>query len=243
MKQVVLIALVLCLSQPGLAMAQDHEKGFYLKAGVGLVYGQDEDGTIGDGIDPPDKVKFDFGNSVSYQVGIGYKVNNYITMELSLQYNSEFDLEGPYINDGEPSDFRGKVDLETTSVMISGLLDMATILKNEFRRIDINKDWKLRPYIGFGLGYARNKLGQFTFSPDLGENIDGNTEGNFAWKATVGATYPIYKHFAFDASYSYADYGEAKSSRSANDGTYTLNSPLTFDVKAQEFFLSVRYLF
>jgi len=229
------LALLAFMIMSSTAIAQGAWNDLYIKAGVGVASGIDNDGTIGDLADPPDQVDFDFGESTAYQLGAGYLVNDWFTAELSLQQNSGFDLEGPYTDDGTPAaGVNGKVDLETTSIMLVGQVDMASVLK---------KSWKTRPYVGLGIGYAKNKVGKFTFSPPVDENIAGNTESGFAWKATFGAIYPINEQFTFDASYSYADYGEAKSSRSANDGTVTLNSPLTFDVKAHELLLSVRYLF
>ncbi len=244
MGRTLLIALILCFSQLGLSTAQADWEDVYLKLGVGLANVEAEDATIVHIIGPHevlpyDEVEFDSESSASYQLGMGYKLDSYITLELALQHTSGFDLEGPYLNNGVPLADRnnGVVDLETTAVMVSGLLDMATIL-------DI--DWQLRPYIGLGLGYAKNKLGRFTFDPPELQNIEGNTENNFAWKATLGATYPITEHFVLDAAYSYADYGDAESSRSAtnfNGDPITIDLPLTYDVNTQEFFLSVRYLF
>lgn len=229
----IFISVLAFMIMSSTAIAQDAWDGFYIKAGVGVASGIDNDGTIGDLVDPPDQIDFDFGESTAYQFGVGYLVNDWFTAELSLQHNSGFDLEGPYIDDGRPSTgVNGKVDLETTSIMLAGQVDMAAILK---------KGWKTRPYVGLGIGYARNKIGAFTLSFAQGRYIAGNTESGLAWKTTFGVIYPINDQTMIDASYSYADYGEAKSTRSTN--TVTLNSPLTFDVKAHEFLLSVRYLF
>ncbi|OOE88605.1 outer membrane protein [Salinivibrio sharmensis] len=232
----ILISVLAFMIMSSTAIAQGARNDLYIKVGVGVASGIDNDGTIGDLADPPDQVDFDFGESTAYQLGVGYLVNDWFTSELSLQHNSGFDLEGPYTDNGTPdAGTNGKVDLETTSIMLVGQVDMASVLK---------KSWKTRPYVGLGIGYAKNKVGKFTFSPPIEQsNIAVNTESDFAWKAMFGAIYPINEQFIFDASYSYVDYGEAKSSRSANDGTLTLNSPLTFDVKAHELLLSVRYLF
>lgn len=226
------------------ATAQGTWDGIYLKSGIGMSFGIDSNGTIGDLSGPPDdQMDFDFGKSTTYQLGLGYLVNNWFTSELSLQHSSGFDLEGPYTNDGVHEDgVNGNVNLKTTSIMLTGQVDMASIL---------GKDWKARPYVGLGVGYAKNKIGTTTLSASYeadyidGESIDGNTENNFAWKATLGTTYPINNKFVFDASYSYADYGQAKSSSSCHGGgeLYTLNSPLTFDVKSHDVLFAVRYLF
>lgn len=240
MKKQLLIALLLCISQPGLALAQFDGEDVYIKLGIGMAEVEADDATIGDLQDPPyDKIEFDSESSASYQFGLGYKIDNLFTLELALQYNAAVDLEGPYINNGSPlvdgSD--GTVDLQTSAVMVSGQLDMVTLFDG---------DWKLRPYIGFGIGYAKNKLGKSTLDPQDQFYIEGNSENNFAWKVGLGATYPLSEHFALDLAYSYADYGEAESGLRASerDGDLvTLNSPLTLDVKTQEIFLSVRYLF
>jgi opacity protein-like surface antigen len=235
MKNIFILVLTFIIMSSA-AIAQEAGSKLYIKAGVGVASGINNVGTIGDLINPPDQVDFDFGESTAYQLGMGYLVNDWFTAELSLQRNSVFNLEGPYIDDGIPAGINGKVDLETTSIMLAAQADIASILK---------KEWKIRPYVGLGVGYAKNKVGKFTISPSEVSNIAGNTKSGFAWKTSFGATYPINKQFIFDVSYSYVDYGEVKSSRFASDedGIITLNSPLTFDVKTNELLFSIRYLF
>jgi opacity protein-like surface antigen len=204
-----------------------------------MAYNDSTDANIGDLENPPyDEVQFDSESSAAYQFGIGYKIDSMFTIELSLQHNAGFELEGPYYDNGILlADTKTTVDLQTTAVMMNGQLDMATVL-------DI--DWKVRPYIGVGMGYVNNKLDTLTFDPANAGRIEGDTENNFAWKVSLGATFPLTEHFAFDLAYSYADYGDANSDRDTTDLNgvqVTLASPLTFDVTTQDILLSVRYLF
>lgn len=205
----------------------------YLKGGIGWAYSEDEVASIGDLADPPDRVAFDSDGSIAYQLGIGYRLTDWLDTELSLGHIAGLDLSGPYEDDGTPSGATGRTEVDTTSIMLLGLVDVAAVL---------DASWPVDPYVGLGLGYARHDMGRFTVTAD-DASIDGHTSGGFAWKAVLGATYPLGERLSLDASYAYADYGEAESSRSAyqRGGSLQLHSPLTVDISTHELALSLRY--
>ncbi|MGM0516891.1 MAG: outer membrane protein [Pseudomonadota bacterium] len=224
----VLTTLGIAATNPAFAVSD-----IYLKGGIGWAYSDDDVATIGDLVDPPDRVAFDSDGSIAYQLGIGYRLTDWLDTELSLGHIAGFDLSGPYEDDGSASGETGRTELDTTSIMILGLVDVAAVL---------DTSWPVEPYVGLGLGYARHDMDRFTITNDSAR-IDGHTSGGFAWKAVLGATYPLGERLSLDASYAYADYGEAESSRSAYErgGSLQLNSPLTVDVRAHELSLSLRY--
>lgn len=205
----------------------------YLKGGIGWAHSEKQTATIGDLGDPPDRVTFDADGSLAYQLGIGYRLTDWLDTELSLNHIGGLDLSGAYEDDGSPSGEIGRTEVDTTSIMVLGLVDLAAVL---------DASWPLDPYVGVGAGYVRHDMGRFTITNDSAR-IDGNTSGGFAWKALVGATYPISEQLSLDASYAYADYGEAESSLSASErgGELQLNSPLKTDIRTHELSLSLRY--
>lgn len=225
---ILLTATGIAASSPALAASD-----VYLKGGIGWIHSEKEVAAIGDLGDPPDRVTFDTDGAFAYQLGIGYRVTDWLDMELSLNRIGVFELSGAYEDDGSPSGEVGQTELDTTSIMILGLVDLPTVL---------DASWPIDPYVGVGAGYVRHDMGRFTVTNDSAR-IDSNTSGGFAWKALLGATYPISERLALDASYAYADYGEAKSSRSAYErgGSLQLNSPLTVDIRTHELALSLRY--
>jgi hypothetical protein len=91
-----------------------------------MAYNDSTDANIGDLENPPyDEVQFDSESSAAYQFGIGYKIDSMFTIELSLQHNAGFELEGPYYDNGILlADTKTTVDLQTTAVMMNGQLDI-----------------------------------------------------------------------------------------------------------------------
>lgn len=215
------------------ALAEETSNDIYLKGGIGWAHSENDVATLGDLVDPPDRVAFDSDGSIAYQLGIGYRLTDWLDAELSLGQIGGFELSGPYEDDGSPSGETGRVDVNTTSIMVLGLVDVATVL---------DTSWPVQPYVGLGVGYARHDLGRFTITNES-SRIDGHTSDGFAWKAILGATYPLGDRLSLDAAYAYADYGEAESGRRAYElGSYLqLNSPLTVDIRSHELSLSLRY--
>ena len=235
MKKVLPLALTTLMGTAltSTALAETSGSDIYLKGGIGWAHSQDEVATIGDLADPPDRVAFDSDGSIAYQLGIGYRLTDWLDAELSLGHIGGFDLSGPYENDGNPSGETGRTEVDTTSIMFLGLVDVAAVL---------DTSWPVEPYVGVGLGYARHDMDGFTVTIDDAA-IEGHASGGFAWKAILGATYPLSEHLSLDAAYVYADYGEAESSRRAYElGDHLqLNSPLTVDIRSHELSLSLRY--
>ncbi|WP_410474287.1 outer membrane protein [Guyparkeria sp. TX1] len=209
------------------------ENDVYLKGGIGWAHSQDEVATIGDLAGPPDEVAFESDDSLAYQVGIGYRLTDWLDAEISLNHIGGFNLSGPYQDDGSPSGEMGRTEVDTTSIMVVGLVDLAAVL---------DSSWPLKTYIGLGAGYARHDMGRFTVTNDSAR-IDSHTAREFAWKATLGAVYPLGERMSLDASYAYADYGEAKSSRNAHErgDDLQLTSPLSVAIRSHELSLSLRY--
>ncbi|KTG17129.1 MULTISPECIES: outer membrane beta-barrel protein [unclassified Guyparkeria] len=223
-----LTAIAIVTANPAFAV-----NDIYLKAGIGWAHSKEQTATIGDLADPPDRVAFDASGSLAYQLGIGYRLTDWLDTELSLNHIGGLDLSGTYEDDGSPSGEVGRTELDTTAIMVLGLVDLAAVL---------DTSWPLDPYVGVGAGYARHDMGRFTITNDSAR-IDSNTSGGFAWKALLGATYPISEQLSLDVSYAYADYGEAESSINASerDGDLQLNFPLNTDIRTHELSLSLRY--
>ncbi|MCL7750732.1 outer membrane beta-barrel protein [Guyparkeria hydrothermalis] len=221
-------AIGFAIANPALAASDA-----YLKGGIGWAHSEKQTSTIGDLADPPDRVTSDAEGSLAYQLGVGYRLTKWLDAELSLSHIDGYELSGPYENDGSPTGEVGRTEVDTTSIMVLGLVDLAAVL---------DASWPLKPYVGVGVGYARHDMGRFTIT-NFSSRIDSHTSSGFAWKAVFGATYPLGENVSLDASYAYADYGEAESSLDAYEGggNLQLNSPLTLDIRSHELSLSLRY--
>ena len=155
MKRAILTVFVLFVC--GTAWANDSTidtSKLYIMADLGVAYGKDDVGTIGDLVDPPDKVDFDFGSSESFSFGIGYAVSENVRTELSVFHAPDFSLSGPYENNGESTNYQGEVDLETTAIMFSAKKYFARGLK------------------GFGLNLKTIPADSIMLIPLVGQGID-----------------------------------------------------------------------
>lgn len=237
MKKIIGSSLLACTMLSNVAVANNIDVGkTYVKVGVGTVFYDDNDGKLEDsgntwGYD------FDFKKTEAYNIGVGYKINKYLTTELTYQKNNNMKFSGNEQLDGVYVDDKRETNLKTSSIMINALFDIETIFK---------KDWKINPYIGLGIGYAKHKMDNLASVYNESYFI-GDESTSLSYKAILGATYPINKKFFIDTSYSYVDYGTAKITNkfvipslniSADIGT-----PMEVDVKSQELFLSLRYVF
>ncbi len=237
-KLIALAVLGTSLGCSSMAMAEGGFDGLYLKGGLGYVMGIDETtNDIAGGFDGADAAfDFDADSSIALQFAVGFKINEYLTTEVSLQHNTGYDISGDLLVDGEKLDFYEEgayytvdSDLDTTSLMATAIIDFAALAES---------DWAVKPYAGLGVGYAKNSLGNLhleaDFDGDSGEtDVKGGSDSGFAWKVVAGATFPINKNLAFDASYQYADYGSVD---------VDVDGDITLDVKSHELMFALKYM-
>lgn len=237
-KLVALAVLGASFSCSSMVMA---EGGIYMKGGLCYAIGTDEatNEVDIDGVDTSIGFEADGGTALS--IGVGFDVNNVLTTEFSLQYNSGYDVSGDLLLEGQTvGEFTGEDDsakysseVDTTVIMATALIDFAALAE---------QNWSVRPYAGLGLGYAKNSLGSINMVvvddgvEVFGGDVSAGGEGSgVAWKAVAGATFPIDKELAIDVSYQYSDYGTVKISDETDE--------LEMDVKSHELMFALRYMF
>ncbi len=78
------------------------------------------------------------------------------------------------------------------------------------------------PYVGGGVGIARNEVGTTTLSANANgatvATLSGSTTTQFAWQASAGASYSILPAVALDVGYRYFDAGEGRSGSTVTIG-------------------------
>lgn len=104
-------------------------------------------------------------------------------------------------------------------------ITLGALLVNGY--FDIKTDTPFTPYIGVGLGIAGVKtkstanLALDFLDNNIRVKFDDKTKKNFAWMATVGASYEISETFSLDLGYRFAGFGKGE--------TKNWNESLTFD--------------
>jgi opacity protein-like surface antigen len=136
------------------------------------------------------------GESGVYSVGFGWRFNSSFRVDLSGAYRGAYGLKD---SDQAPSDFRA--DVKSTSVMLAGYYDM---------RLGLT-----RPYVGAGVGWARNKIGTITNSGGalvpISTERPGGTWSGTAWSVMLGVGIPLWSRLTLDIGYRYIDLGKIES--------------------------------
>ncbi len=120
-----------------------------------------------------------------------------------------------------------KDDLSTTSLMFSVFYDVAT-------------DTPWRPYVGGGIGWARNMSSTTRALNDNSgatETIDNDTD-NFAYSLQAGVRVAISPEWVGEIGYRYSDYGEVDTGKFSGGDQVTADSHVSHDL-----ILGFAYLF
>lgn len=175
------------------------------------------------------------GDAAVFGGGVGYKFNQWIRTDVTLDYEtkSKFHGETDCIGGcgGRKSDNRTKID--AWSVFWNGYVDLFT-------------SHGFTPYIGGGVGAARVRMGdiRYTDYPAAGGSVSGSYNGdaqwNFAWNLQAGVGFEVSPNMVIDANYRFVDLGDAKSKTipaAAGDGKVKFK-----DLQAHEVRVGFRYL-
>lgn len=156
-------------------------------------------------------------NSFVIDAVLGRQILNGFSAELelahSLKHKYNYNLSEDIVSIKES----GKARIRSTSLFINGRY-----------KHEINK-FPLVPYITAGVGYAQNKISNFTVNLDRGTvifpyKVRGKATNNFAWQVGVGGMFPLIKdRLYFDIGYKYRDLGKVKSSNNVIDSDGVLN--------------------
>ncbi len=200
---------------------------FYLRGDIGLSLGSDPDGFEG-----RDYLAYEtLGNALTMGGGVGMYLTPAIRADLTIDHRFAADLEARNpVNGGQDN----KTKLESTVFLANFYWDLA------------DRSHSIVPYVGIGLGFARNKTGTRYMSACT-DNTNcvtpaGTTSGaskiSFAGAAMAGFTKTISDAWKIDAGYRYLHMGEAKTGP-VDPAT---GDPLTFDeLSAHEFRVGIRY--
>jgi opacity protein-like surface antigen len=101
----------------------------------------------------------------------------------------------------------------------------------------------INPYVGAGIGAARNQVGNTNESDLLGNTITvaGATKTSFAYQAMAGVSFPVFIGVAVDASYHFVDLGRFSTGSAATlDGVPTTVATAGGHLRAHELQLGLR---
>ncbi len=219
----IIIGIMLFVSTYSFAYSSDR---FYMKTGINLNKTSNQVVNVGD-VEESFDLEFESKHYESYTFGLGYEVNSFYNIEALFQYT-------PTINYKE-GDIEHEMKIEHSALILNNIISIPDL---------IDAKWPIKPYLGLGLGVVRYSISlpheeYSNYSYIKKYARDSGT--NFVWKATVGTTYPITNRIDLDLSYSYGNYGKLGGKEFSKE--FELTKDFSYDLKAHEVFLGLRYKF
>lgn len=176
------------------------------------------------------------GSSFIIGAGVGYKLPLGFRVDLTYNNRSGYNLKG---SDPAGTDFDPRV--KSNAILFNGYYDIPVTIAG-----------RVKPFVGGGIGWTKNKMDHLMWNdtgtfPSSG-GLPGGTWSGTAWQLTLGADVIVADHWVIEAGYRYVDLGkiikEAGSGTSGsafNAANYT--TQLTGKLRANEFLLNFRYDF
>ncbi len=167
--------------------------------------------------------------------GVGYRWNKHLRFDVTGEYRGKSTFHGldKYETD---FDFFGTNQYTSTHTgwlaLFNGYVDLGTW-------------WCFTPYVGGGIGWARNEVEEFidVNVPNHGVAFSkGGSESDFAWAIHAGIAYEVTPNLTIDFGYRYTDLGDARSGTiHAYDGSGSFPELEYKDLHSHDLMLSVRY--
>lgn len=216
--------------------------GWYLRGDIGMTNQSAKriDATLPAGFSKTTE-GLGFDSSPLFDLGVGYRFNNWFRADVIGQYRGKANLHGSD-NVVGPA-FVGNDNY-------SGSKSEWVVMANAY--VDLGTWWCITPFIGAGVGGSYNKLSGFR---DDGIQIAGgvpsssatyfadNGKWNLAWAAHAGLAYKVNPGFTVELAYSYMDLGDAAPGNfRAFDGSISGTSTIKVkDITSHDVKLGVRW--
>lgn len=221
--------------------------GWYLRGDIGYKYYNAPKGVLSDRTWGSFGNNGEFGNekmqgAADIGVGVGYKFNDYLRTDLTLDYET-------------PAKFRGSAFCMDTGCAAAGgrwedteraKIEAYSALANVYA--DLGDFHGLKPYIGAGAGasYLRTSDVQSSAKDGFtGKNPGDAGKWNFAWALMAGVEYPLSDRLSLDLGYRYLNLGDAKTgsvTEQLSDGSAGKTTSINYkDITAHEVRVGLRY--
>jgi opacity protein-like surface antigen len=175
-----------------------------------------------------------------FGVGVGYEMNNWLRFDVTGEYRTKaaFKVTGSYTDfcPAGPTCF----DVNT------GNFSSAVFLANAY--VDLGTWWCLTPFIGVGVGGARNTISGVQdngiVNVGFGYTSGDNSMWNLAWDVQAGVTYNVNNNLKIDLSWRYLNVGSPQSAVVNCQNTSTCPGAFyTFkDMASQDFRIGLRWM-
>jgi len=189
-----------------------------------------------------------FDSSTSYDLGVGYRFNNWFRADVTGEYRGKANFYGSqFLQVGAGAPGTSGVDNYTASKsewvgMVNGYVDLGTW-------------WCMTPFVGAGVGMSRNTISGFRddgiFNNGAGQAVSSTfaadgSKWNFAWALHAGVAYNVTRNVTIELAYRYMNLGDGVTGPTNSfDGVTVANgSGFTFkNITSNDVKLGVRWQF
>jgi len=156
-----------------------------------------------------------------FDVGIGYQFNQWFRTDWTIEYRGGAHFQSLYtLNDPTPP---------TTQYADFYRADLSSLVSLVNAYVDLGKWYGMTPYVGGGIGIARNTLSGFTdqgfgyYTPVGGSTTSLGSAGgyfsdgsktNFAWALMAGIDFDVTQNLKLEIGYRYMDLGKITTGKS-----------------------------
>ena len=227
----------LLLTLPTISVAIDLE-GYYITAKGGISKSMDTGMTDIINATPTDFLLED--NDLGTGWAGGLSVGKYLTnkFRMELEFTRRGGLEYNALRSHPSNAFYEKAHISSNALFVNGLYD--------FQPFSV-KSSSITPYIGGGIGIARNKMGMQKeidgASGDVLETWDSNSISSFAYKLSVGTLVSFTEKVSLDLNYQYVNLGDFKGRVDSNSGYIYTRGIHGGEIKTQELMVGLQYKF
>ena len=231
------ILAALLLTLPTMAVAIDLE-GYYITAKGGISKSMDTGVTDLTNATPTVFLLED--NDLGTGWAGGLSVGKYLTnkFRMELEFTRRGGLEYNALHSDPSNTFYEKAHISSNALFVNGLYD--------FQPFSV-KSSSITPYIGGGIGIARNKMGMQKeidgASGDVLETWDSNSISSFAYKLSVGTLVSFTEKVSLDLNYQYVNLGDFKGRVESNSGYIYTRGIHGGEIKTQELMVGLQYKF
>jgi opacity protein-like surface antigen len=167
-----------------------------------------------------------FGPSGMVGAGVGFKILPFLRTDVTASYRFDYDQNATNLNNGVMQ----TSDIKSLAGFFNAYFDIPT------------GPLPIKPYIGAGLGVARNQVGNTTETNGIDtETVSGATRTSFAYQVMAGVSFPVFIASALDIGYHFVDLGRFSTGSAATfDGVAETVGPSGGHLRANEVQLGLR---
>lgn len=173
--------------------------------------------------------------ALDFGVGAGYKFNDYLRADLTLDYET-------------PAKFKGSLWC-VTACGATGYYDTERVKIDAWSALanvyaDLGNFHGIIPYVGAGAGvsYLTTSSVESSNKDASGPNPAGDSKWNFAWALMAGVEYPVSDRLSLDLGYRYLSLGDAQTGYVTDSNVPAASTRMEYnDITAHEVRIGLRY--